>query len=344
MPAEDKSKNHHYVPQNILRKFSYSKKGKVYVFDKHKKIKFKTNIRNILSENRFNEFQFGDNTINFEAVLTELEGGLWSDYERVVSSENLFISDSGVIANLSILMAFQYMRAKQFRESIKGVSEGLRESIEKMGQDPDNVLGAESMSENDIKVFSTLFLTKYLPELSKVISSKKFLLIKTTKENAFYIGDNPVVLFNMEEKTFRGNLGLESKGIQIYMPLSSTLTIAALCPTVVAYFYKTRREIKEFIETNKLNSLIDLNYKLSDFKSKSHELEIGFNSLNNLINSIESGVPYECSVDNVHFHNSLQVRYSYRHLINCTDEFDVAEKICRDATSDIIYGKMWNVV
>ena len=49
-------------------------------------------------------------------------------------------------------------------------------------------------------------------------------------DKSFFISDNPVVLHNSINKNeFVGTLGLDSYGIEIYLPLSASLTLCIFC-------------------------------------------------------------------------------------------------------------------
>lgn len=49
-------------------------------------------------------------------------------------------------------------------------------------------------------------------------------------DNSFYISDNPVVLQNSTyTNELTGSLGLDSRGIEIYLPLSPSLTLCLFC-------------------------------------------------------------------------------------------------------------------
>jgi hypothetical protein len=67
--------------------------------------------------------------------------------------------------------------------------------------------------------------------------NKVWVLAESSKK--FYISDNPVVLQNSTNNgTHRGNLGLDSLGIEIYLPLSGSLVLCMFCnKTVLGCFF-----------------------------------------------------------------------------------------------------------
>ncbi len=59
------------------------------------------------------------------------------------------------------------------------------------------------------------------------LAQMDFLLLKAPSAQSFYLGDHPVVMHNHNEADkFWDNIYLTAMGIQIYMPLSSSLTLA----------------------------------------------------------------------------------------------------------------------
>jgi hypothetical protein len=58
--------------------------------------------------------------------------------------------------------------------------------------------------------------------------TKRWLLLKS--ERQFYLSDNPVALSNFANPPgLRGTLGINSDGIEIYLPLSSSVVLNLLC-------------------------------------------------------------------------------------------------------------------
>ena len=67
---DDQSKKHHYVPQSVLRHFSFDQAQKwIYVFDKAQMKSFQSSILNAGSENYFNAVQVEGQTVSFEGLF-----------------------------------------------------------------------------------------------------------------------------------------------------------------------------------------------------------------------------------------------------------------------------------
>ncbi|MDM7946408.1 MAG: DUF4238 domain-containing protein [Oceanibaculum nanhaiense] len=336
------SKNHHYVPQNILKRFSVGDTDSVFVFDKHNKKEFRTNVRNILSENKFNDFLFNGREIKMEESFTFIENKLWDTYHNVVNGESLSLDNPGEVSDLAILMAFQFIRSKQMREMMRGVNNEIRENIRNAGCDPDEIDQIKEMSDDDVKFENTYFMAKNLGEFSEIISKKCLILFKTTEDNPFYIGDNPVSLHSHQSYGFYGNLGLGLSGIEIYMPLSKTLTLGALCPTIIDGFFKARTSIKSLLGTHKLHSILNKNYNIEEMSEKIKEMKTRYEYLDSMIDMYERGFPIICSPENVLFQNSLQVNFSHRYVLSSVQNFSLAREMIEKNPSSA-RGKLWEL-
>ena len=88
------------------------------------------------------------------------------------------------------------------------------------------------------------------PKFADILLKKVWQLIES--DNEFYISDNPVVKQNtINRSETRGTLGLDSYGIEIYLPLSHSLTIALYCE-------------KLFIENNYTEKYLELTQALPE--------------------------------------------------------------------------------
>lgn len=58
----------------------------------------------------------------------------------------------------------------------------------------------------------------------------KWILLSNQTSQPFWISDNPIFRYNPRKSNFMGNLGLQSAGVQVHFPVSSTLAIAVCDP------------------------------------------------------------------------------------------------------------------
>jgi hypothetical protein len=293
------SKNHHYVPQCLLKNFSIRGKGKqVYVFDKSSNKIFASAIKNAGSENEFNVLEVDGVKVNFEEIFQTIDTLTARTLKKIINAENLSVLSEEEIGNLAEIAATQLLRTKLQRTSILDLSEQLRNVIQRAGFNQNEVFGSDVFSENNTK----LILIRRLYELDKLITQfveKTILLLKTSKSKPFWISDNPIVLYNPFPY---GELGLSSKGVKIYFPVSKTLCVAFYCPSIML---KIRKDRERFLQpSNNKHTL-----SLRDYAGYVYPEVLDTDSTT------------------VELINQLQVYSSSRFLYSSTDNFSLAQSL-----------------
>jgi hypothetical protein len=97
----------------------------------------------------------------------------------------------------------------------------------------------------------------------------------------------------------RGNIGLGVKGIEIYLPISSTRTMAMYCPSLT-------NEIRNGYQRYKYLSM-SRPWAVNKVFSTPFYIE-------KIIAGLEEGIAVECNDDNILNLNYLQVRYAERQV------------------------------
>ena len=174
----------------------------------------------------------------------------------------------------------------------------LAAKLEAMGADLNNVQNFKRMQPDEIRAAAMHDLPKTALEVKDYLLNKSWYLQQTTEAQPFYIGDNPVSLNNTfhEERP----LGVAVTGIEIYLPLSSTLQLCFLC--------------------EKVANMIRVANRFGSLFGPETELR-------RLLNALESGRPITLARDNVIFQNSLQVSNSSRYVYCCKPDFDLAREM-----------------
>jgi hypothetical protein len=145
--------------------------------------------------------------------------------------------------------------------------------------------------------------------------SKVWVLFETVSVNPFYISDNPITLHNRTDHRPYGNLGLAVQGIEVYMPISSTLCLGLLCPSI-AQEYRTAHE--------NLRRLDQFAPRLADtFMKNAKETRV-------FCEGVVSGTPIPVVEDNVTMLNSLQVIYSSRFVYCECKNFSLVKRMIQD--------------
>ncbi len=146
--------------------------------------------------------------------------------------------------------------------------------------------------KNDLKEQTTTHVLKAPSIYADHFLTKDWVLVATSTEYPFLLGDNPLTRQNSNDQGHRGNLGLTSPGVEIYLPLSSTRALALLCPTLTNAVHRCARSVR------------------NELKGDVNDPE-GFVAMSN---TLSSGRPLQYSAANVENLNSLQIVWSERYI------------------------------
>jgi hypothetical protein len=317
--------NDHYVPQFLLKNFSCSsskKQDQVWVYDKVQNTKpYKTKVRNICAENDYN-FPV------VERLLSGQEGVAKTVIDSIIKNRQIgHLSNSDKIT-LQVFLALQFCRTRNMRQRMLSVQEGLRDKII-------NDFGAEYaentpflLEEEQIKIFSTDFFLRNVPELAFHLSYKEWILYENTHNLPLYCSDNPLVFHNENNFGFYGNIGFTVKGIQIYLPISSNLILSVSCHSnneeLRAEYSKLQNSRNKLLATSLLSPR---GYLIKDQNKQALDLiEIEIQKGKDRFEKIEKGLPLIFEYETLKFFNGLQIRDSERFIISSTNDFSMADE------------------
>ena len=127
-------------------------------------------------------------------------------------------------------------------------------------------------------------------------------------DSDLYISDNPISMQNnlKERSEFRGNIGLDVKGIEIYFPISSREVITLICE-------KFFHEIENTYMKDPAGTDRSSNYRIRNF-----------------VNYIRRRIPTELHKETVLNYNSLQVIYAERYIISENENFELIEDMLKN--------------
>jgi len=177
---------------------------------------------------------------------------------------------------LSYYVASQMLRTPVTRNDMENIRKII---IEKFGNDircGDDSKPISAYNSEDTKASSLRMLIRDVPTFAEELNNKCWHLCQAQEAMPFIISDNPVVRHNMVDFTPLGNLGLKNDYIELYMPLTSSLSIHIMC--------------------NKLAKAVLVTPRLSATYSQ----------------SIANGTPISFALENIQFVNSLQVVWAER--------------------------------
>jgi hypothetical protein len=231
MQHQTHAKVQHYVPQFILRNHSAGKKHQVWAFDKHRGRSFRSNVRNLAAASGFYDLDTVSPPISLEPMLAELESQAKPVFDRIVTRHSLHGLDRQERQVISEYLATQYLRTDAMREMQTSMETSLRLRLAKepMTDELRAWMGEPSVeSTKEIMLGVLRDASQFTPHFL----NKLWFLFSCPPRFPFYIGDHPVVLHNRRRDEHRGTLGLAVPGIEIYFPLTPTLTLALLSPEI----------------------------------------------------------------------------------------------------------------
>jgi hypothetical protein len=299
-----------------LKNFTGGKRPSIWVYDKATDKIFQTNVKNVAVERGFYDLEMDEGVLTMEPSLANLETRTSGIVEALTREENLSNLDTPSRAILAVFLGVQFVRTKEHRLRFEHLgtllAKALRESgareedVRKLVQEPK---GAEGGKLAGIKALLDS------RELAPHFLNKAWVLFETRREAPFYISDNPMTLHNEIDHGPYGNLGLAVKGIEIYLPISTTLCLGLLCPSIAEEFQKAYRNIQLLDE-----SAPGLADRVMNRPQEARAFCEG------LVN----GTPIPMVEDNVTMLNSLQVMYSSRFVYCERDSFALVKRMISD--------------
>lgn len=218
------TRNQHYVPQFLLKNFASSKKSFIWTYDKVAKENNWNSIKErpiskVASEDFFYDQIENNKEFTFEYELGKVEREVAPIVEKIVQHKNILIITHIERERLSYFIAIQFIRTKWRLNLIKSQSLDFTEKVAE-------AFGVVQEELDHKSLWFSLFESASL--FSKAIKNKVWFLGES--EKLFYSSDNPVVLQNsVNSNELRGTLGLDSYGIEIYLPISDSLLLCCCC-------------------------------------------------------------------------------------------------------------------
>lgn len=298
----------HYVPRFLLKGFGRGKKSHLWVFDKRTGRTFRTRPGKVAAASGFYDLSYEEGQLTLEPALADLESAAATVIHRIRrarSVQGLELEDKAL---LSLFMAVQHLRTPHFREQVRHMDQALQQFL---GSDVDTVENYRPFSEDEeIKAFAMRMIQGSAPELAGPILDKVWILVETERRRPFWASDHPLTFHNERDFGPRGNIGLAVPGIEIYLPLSDTLTLLLSCPTNFEHMDAAVARAERLREA--------LGERGEAARRTLHEVTP-------LIRAVREGRTLPSQPENVTFQNSLQVCSAERWLFSPLRNFDLAE-------------------
>lgn len=311
-----KVKKQHYVPQAYLERFTHDG-DHLFVYDKFESVVRPANKKDVAEENYFydlpeealpagEENQEPDRQV-VDKEFRKIEGIFNQILGRVIS--RAAHKGGGIFRrvlmmlpfrrkvlsrrhreDLSLLIALQFMRTREYRETIiEGMRKGRSAVYEILRRS--NFPGAKEIpppplefSKLEAATLHSEFLgnQNYVEGLTQILNSRHYWLIGVNNTSRpLYTSDHPVVRRGHVPNQFLGSSGLASYGVEIAFPISPKFIIILRERT---YFTQARRMDRRAVELNAAN---------------------------------------------VSYYNSLQVANCFRQVYSNVEDFADAKEFCR---------------
>lgn len=250
--SKNEKKNQHYVPKCYLRNFTDGEKYiSTFIHSKSKYIP-KASLDSVVSEDYF----YGKD-LYIENMFQEYEGYWAAAFRVIIENEELSSEDAAVVLDFILsFIAFQHCRTLRVYDSQIDFANFMKQYIRDT-----------SAPEADVESF----LNKYIPpdfnpmiapvdagfKIKEAFMDLSLLIIENNTLDNFITSDNPVIIYNrfLAEREFKGNYGLNSKGLCVFLPVSPKICFCLFDPKT--YFSTNNDHIyniaeHELYELNKL--------------------------------------------------------------------------------------------
>ncbi|MBN3761150.1 DUF4238 domain-containing protein [Burkholderia sp. Ac-20365] len=212
------NKNHHYVPQLYLRRFSTDGKSVPTFVIRSQKVIPTAPIKNQCSRDYF----YGHEP-DFERALGVAENHASAIFKDIAANDRLPV-DPAAMFDLLLYVLAQCGRTSKEVARLNDMTDQttrhiMRHWMEERGIDPDSI----TIGLRDAARFSTSMTLSLHPLLLDLDTR---LLLNNTDED-FIAADDPVAEYNqfMTFRQYAPNLGYASKGLQLFFPIDSKRTL-----------------------------------------------------------------------------------------------------------------------
>jgi hypothetical protein len=229
-PVENRK--HHYVPQLLLRNFASGSRDSLYAFDKWNGKEFGVAIADAAAERGYNTFETDEAFGCAEEFFSAIESIASPVIQEIVSARKLPLISVSERAALVQFAIAQMLRSKNHRAIYNQTGELLRELAEREGSPEFKAWVPPPDPERDKQSLLT-GLKRDLLHFAPYLADKELMLFTTRESHPLLIGDSPLIRTNtLNVSEFRGTTGLNSQGVEVYLPLSPTLALGFMCRSI----------------------------------------------------------------------------------------------------------------
>lgn len=293
--------NQHWTPKFLLKNFA-DKDGRVYRLDVANDKVSKPPPKRAASRPNFNELLVGGNPKSFEDGFERLETAAAPVIAEIIKNRSLSCIEAPTRIALAKFITAQTFRTEAYRLGL--ATQGRRYDV--------GAVLAMHMADLDA--------------LTDLIAHRWWALMITTDEEPFYLGDNPVVLQSTEYPGRAGELGLDMKGVEAFMPLSPNCALYMPCPAMGSEIIKGFWSALQIV-------LGDLASSNSRDLVCDNAVPVARRVLDNagpLYRALMYGEPLVADQDNIENLNYLQCAWSSSGIYSNRKDFTFALRVFRE--------------
>jgi hypothetical protein len=300
----------------VLERFGHEDTGDIYVFDKQTGKSFTTGASRVAAEWDFYNFEFKGFPLSLEQSLSELESEVAACTEEILQQGRLSVSEPQIITERSALVRFLAVQLVRTRGSFvraNQLSEKLKEALRDLGT-PESYFELPpdvGSAENAQKVLLAERICTAHKDFGPALLKKGWVLMSTTLEAPFLLGDHPVVVDNLAG----GKMGVNVPGAVIYFPLSPRFALGLHCESLVNEIYQANTKF-----LNLPDEVIHQN----------RELYAAYNAVVDTLEYFSKGIPAKLEAENVENVNSIQILEAERFVFSCDRNFELVEDMIRE--------------
>lgn len=210
------------VPQSLLRRFAAAGTEQLFAYDKEARRAFPVAVSDAAAERDFYSVEVSGQWLSWEPAFQRLDDRLAECVRELTRARGARDVAAEVRADLPLLVATQLLRTKLQRTT----AEELASQIHELAAHDD---AERTLSTATIRLQHLHHLLDIEAVTASVASKDFFLLRSDPARGTFIVSDNPVVLHNSFPY---GRTGLDSPGIEIYLPIGPLECLAYLCPSI----------------------------------------------------------------------------------------------------------------
>ena len=260
---------------------------------------------------------FRDVKKSIEEKTAEFDSISASLINLIVAKESFSSLTNDDKYDLAIFVALQMERGPVARSLIKDLNQGLFKKAREIAGREDVIVNGrdKEMCEDELKHLAMMILPRAL-NMVPILLSKMWILFKTPPNSYLYISDNPVTRYNRNDFGPYGNLGLLSKGVELNIPISSTLSIGIYCKSYWDELVEAQENAMAIFDKDPIANI--LNPRLG--------AEVG-----RMLFAVKSGSPLNMDERAVEHLNYLQILQSHRYLYSSKLDYAFARKVLLDS-------------